>query len=169
MVKVPRLLLLPLKRIELEEAALLSEVISAERGKDILLRVIEELAGKSICTDSTDIHTIKMMTEKLGERNVKVNNKPFTMSRIIKDIDEQENISKSARIIDRLFKLSTEQIRENRTEIELLALLVSETYLLGGTLVSYKVLDTRLLLPVVLTLPFLIPRSLHDHFQERIR
>lgn len=121
-----------------EEAALSSEVISAERGKDMLFRVIDELAGESLCTDSTDFHTIKMMAEKLGEKNVKVNNKPFTMSRIIKDLNEQENISKAAKIIDRLFNLSTEHIRENKTEIELMALLVSETYLLGGTLVSYK-------------------------------
>src|SRR5512145_2030751 len=76
-----------------EKAALSCEVISAERGKDILLGVIDELTGKSVCIDSTDFHTIKMMVEKLGERNVKVNNKPFTMSRIIKDLDEQENIS----------------------------------------------------------------------------
>ena len=47
-------------------------------------------------------------------------------------------ISKAAKIIDSLFKISVEQIKENRTEIELMALLVSETYLLGGTLVSYK-------------------------------
>ncbi|MGH9978739.1 MAG: aminopeptidase P family N-terminal domain-containing protein, partial [Nitrososphaeraceae archaeon] len=43
-----------------QETALLCEVISAERGKDMFLRVIEELAGKSVCTDSTDFHTIKM-------------------------------------------------------------------------------------------------------------
>ena len=121
-----------------EEVALSCEVISAERGKGMLLRVIDELAGKSVCTDSTDFHTIKMMAEKLGEKNVKVNNKPFTMSRIIKDLDEQENISKAAKIIDCLFNLSSEQIRKNRKEIELLALLVSETYILGGTLVSCK-------------------------------
>ena len=100
-----------------QEAALSCEVISAERGKDMLLRVIEELVGKSVCTDSTDFHTIKMMTEKLGGRNVKVNNKPFTMTRIIKDLDEQENISKAAKIIDCLFNLSSEQIRKNRKEI----------------------------------------------------
>jgi Xaa-Pro aminopeptidase len=121
-----------------QEAALSCEVICAERGKDMLLRVIGELAGKSVCTDSTNFHTIKMMAEKLGERNVKVNNKPFTMSRIIKDLDEQECITKAAKIVDRLFDLSAEQIRVNRTEIELMALLVSETYLLGGTIVSYK-------------------------------
>lgn len=121
-----------------EEAALSCELISAERGKDILLRVIDELAGKFVCTDSTDFHTISVMVEKLGKSNVKVNNKPFTMSRIIKDFDEQEKISKAAKIIDSLFNLSVEQIRENKTEIELMALLVSETYLLGGTLVSYK-------------------------------
>lgn len=121
-----------------EEAALSCELISAERGKDILLRVIDELAGKFVCTDSTDFHTISVMVEKLGKSNVKVNNKPFTMSRIIKDFDEQEKISKAAKIIDSLFNLSVEQIRENKTEIELMALLVSETYLLGGALVSYK-------------------------------
>ena len=121
-----------------EETALSCEIISAERGKDILLRVIDELAGKSVCTDSTDFHTIMLMFEKLGERNVKINNKPFTMSRIIKDLDEQEKISKAAKIIDSLFKISVEQIKENRTEIELMALLASETYLFGGTLVSYK-------------------------------
>ncbi|MGH9995450.1 MAG: M24 family metallopeptidase [Nitrososphaeraceae archaeon] len=121
-----------------EEAALSCELISAERGKDILLRVIDELAGKFVCTDSTDFHTISVMVEKLGKSNVKVNNKPFTMSRIIKDFDEQEKISMAAKIIDSLFNLSVEEIRENKTEIELMALLVSETYLLGGALVSYK-------------------------------
>ncbi len=35
-----------------QEAALSCEVISAERGKDMLLRVIDELAGKSVCTDT---------------------------------------------------------------------------------------------------------------------
>ncbi len=128
----------PLETHRAEEAAISCEVISAERGKDMLLRTIDELTGESFCTDSTDFHTIRIMAEKLGEKNVKVDNKPFTMSRIIKDLDEQENISKAAQIIDRLFNLSGEQIRENKTEIELMALLVSETYLLGGTLVSYK-------------------------------
>jgi Xaa-Pro aminopeptidase len=121
-----------------EEAALSCEVISAERGNDMLLRVIDELEGKSLCTDSTNFYTIGMMVEQLGEKNVMVNDKPFIMSRIIKDPEEQENISRAARIIDCLFKLSSEQIRKNRKEIELLALLVSETYILGGTLVSYK-------------------------------
>ena len=121
-----------------EQSALSCEIISAERGKDMLLQITDELAGKSVCTDSTDLHTIKIMAEKLGETNVKVNKEPFTMSRIIKDPEEQENISKSASIIDRLFKIATEEIRVNRTEIQLMASLVSETYLLGGTLVSYK-------------------------------
>ena len=105
------------------------------------------------------------MIEKLGKSNVKVNNKPFTMSRIIKDFDEQEKISKAAKIIDSLFNLSVEQIRENKTEIELMALLVSETYLLGGMLVSYKSIDIPLLSLVALMLPFLILRSLQGHFQ----
>ena len=72
-----------------EEIALSSEIISADRGKDMLLRVIDELAGKSVCTDSTDFQTISFLTERLGKRNVNVNNKPFTMSLIIKDLDEQ--------------------------------------------------------------------------------
>jgi hypothetical protein len=73
-----------------EEAALSCELISAERGKGILLRVIDELAGKFVCTDSTDFHTISVMIEKLGKSNVKVNNKPFTMSRIIKDFTNRK-------------------------------------------------------------------------------
>jgi Xaa-Pro aminopeptidase/Xaa-Pro dipeptidase len=127
-----------LEKNRAEETAISCEVISAERGNDMLLRVIDELSGKSVCTDSTDFHTIRMMAEKLGEKNVAVNNIPFTRSRIIKDLEEQENISKAAKILDRLFTMGAEQIREKRTEIELMGLLVSETYLLGGTLVSYK-------------------------------
>ena len=99
MINVPKLLLLLWKRLEAEETALSCEIISAERGKDILLRVIDELAGKSVCTDRTDFQTIMLMFEKLGERNVKINNKPFTMSRIIKDLDEQDKISKSAKLL----------------------------------------------------------------------
>jgi Xaa-Pro aminopeptidase len=121
-----------------EETAISCEVIQAERGKEILLRVLAELTGKSICTDSTDFHTIMIMFEKLGERNVKVNNRPFILSRMVKDMDELEKISKAANIIDRLFRKSVDQIREGRTEIELMAMLVFETFLLGGTLASYK-------------------------------
>lgn len=121
-----------------EETALSCEIIYAERGKDILLRVIDELAGESVCIDNTDFHTISFLTERLGKGNVNVDNKPFTMSRIIKDLDEQENIAIAAGILDRLFVLSTEQIRENTTETELMALLVSKTYHLGGTLASFK-------------------------------
>lgn len=128
----------PLEMDRAEESALSCEVIAGERGENMLFRVIDELAGKSVCTDSTDFHTIKSMAKKLGETNVQVNKKPFIMSRIIKDPDEQANICKAADIIDHLFNLSAEEIRESRTEIELIALLVSETYLLGGTLVSYK-------------------------------
>lgn len=128
----------PLETDRAEETALSCEVISGERGKNMLFRVIDELAGKSVCTDSTDFDTMNIMAEKLGKTNVKMNKEPFTMSRIVKDLDEQANICKAANIIDRLFHLGAEEIRESRSEIELMALLASETYLLGGTLVSYK-------------------------------
>ncbi|HET6730995.1 MAG TPA: Xaa-Pro peptidase family protein, partial [Nitrososphaeraceae archaeon] len=128
----------PLETSRAEQTAMSCEVISADRGNDTLLRVLDELAGKSVCTDSTDFHTIVTMFEKLGESNVKANNKPFTLSRMVKDADEMEKISKAASIIDRLFQKSVEEIREGKTEIELLAMLVSETFLLGGTLASYK-------------------------------
>lgn len=128
----------PLETSRAEQTAISCEVISADRGNDTLLRVLDELPGKSVCTDSTDFHTIVTMFEKLGESNVKANNKPFTLSRMVKDADEIEKISKAANIIDRLFQKSVEEIREGKTEIELLAMLVSETFLLGGTLASYK-------------------------------
>lgn len=128
----------PLEMDRAEESALSCEVIPGERGENMLSRVFDELAGKSVCTDSTDFHTIETMAKRLGETNVQMNRKPFTMSRIIKDPDEQANICNAANIIDHLFHLGTEEIRESRTEIELIALLVSETYLLGGNLVSYK-------------------------------
>lgn len=128
----------PLEKHRAENDASSCEVISADRGKDILVRLVEEVSKKSICTDCTDFSTIMLMFEKLGNKWVKVTDKPFILSRMIKDSDEQEKITKAANIIDILFKRCVEYIRVGRTEIELMAFLLSETFLLGGTLVQYK-------------------------------
>lgn len=115
------------------------EIIKTERGNDALMSIISALDNNDYyCTDNTDYNIISQLKEKVGHNKIIVNENPFFQTRSIKDESEIKNIKKAANIIDNLYEICQEKIKEGITERELQSILVYETFKMGGGFPAYK-------------------------------
>ena len=115
------------------------EIIKTERGNDALISIISELDNNDYyCTDNTNYNLIYQLKEKIGQSKIIVNEDPFFQTRCIKDESEIKNIKKAANIIDNLYEICQEKIKEGITERELQSILVYETFKLGGGFPAYN-------------------------------
>ena len=116
------------------------EIIKTERGNDALISIISELDNNNdhYCTDNTNYNIINQIKEKIGHNKITVNEDPFFKTRSIKDKIEIKNIKKAANIIDNLYEICREEIKEGMTERELQSILVYETFKMGGGFPAYK-------------------------------
>ena len=115
------------------------EIIKTERGNDALISIISALDNNGYyCTDNTDYNIISQLKEKVGHNKIIVNEDPFFQTRSIKDESEIKNIKKAANIIDNLYEICKEKIKEGITERELQSILVYETFKMGGGFPAYK-------------------------------
>jgi len=115
------------------------EIIKTRRGTDALISIISDLKNNEFyCTDNTNYSTINYLIEKTGNNKIIVNEDPFFQTRSIKDEYEIKNIKRAAKIIDKLYEICVEKIKEGITEKELQALLIYETFKMGGGFPAYK-------------------------------
>ena len=116
------------------------EIIKTERGNDALISIISELDNNNdrYCIDNTNYNIINQIKEKIGHNKITVNEDPFFKTRSIKDKIEIKNIKKAANIIDNLYEICREEIKEGMTERELQSILVYETFKMGGGFPAYK-------------------------------
>ena len=116
------------------------EIIKTERGNDALISIISELDNNNdrYCIDNTNYNIINQIKEKIGHNKIIVNEDPFFKTRSIKDEIEIKNIKKAANIIDNLYEICREEIKEGMTERELQSILVYETFKMGGGFPAYK-------------------------------
>jgi Xaa-Pro aminopeptidase len=115
------------------------EIIKTERGSDALISIISELDNNDYyCIDNTNYNIINQLKEKIGHDKIIVNDEPFFQTRSIKDESEINNTRKAANIIDNLYKICQEKIKEGMTERELQSILVYETFKMGGGFPAYK-------------------------------
>ena len=115
------------------------EIIKTERGNDAVMSIISALDNNDYyCTDNTDYNTISQLKEKAGQNKIIVNEDPFFQTRSIKDESEIKNIKKAANIIDNLYEICQEKIKEGMTERELQSILVYETFKMGGGFPAFK-------------------------------
>ncbi len=115
------------------------EIVPSERGTTIIDKLIELSDGADlIYSDSNDYNMISKVIEKLGSNNVIVNDNIFYKLREIKEKEEIEKIQKASKIIDRLFEISSKEIKENVTEEEIQSILVYEAMKLGARFPSYS-------------------------------
>lgn len=116
------------------------EIVKTERGNDALISIISELDNNNdyYCTDNTNYNIINQIKEKIGHNKIIVNEDPFFKTRCIKDEIEIKNIKKAANIIDNLYEICREKIKEGITEKELQSILVYETFKMGGGFPAYK-------------------------------
>lgn len=115
------------------------DIIKTERGNDVLISIISELDNNDYyCTDNTNYNLIYQLKEKISQSKIIVNEDPFFQTRCIKDESEIKNIKTAANIIDNLYEICQEKIKEGITERELQSILVYETFKMGGGFPSYK-------------------------------
>ena len=114
------------------------EIISTERGSDMISSIISELDGNIVCTDCDDYYSINMIQNKIGKKSFVVNSEPFFQTRRVKDEEEIKSISEAARILDTLFQICTEEIKVGLSERELQAKMICEAMKMGASPAFYR-------------------------------
>jgi Xaa-Pro aminopeptidase/Xaa-Pro dipeptidase len=114
------------------------EIISTERGSDLISTFISEVNGKVTCTDCNDYNTIQAIQSKTDGKSFVVDNELFFQIRRIKDEEEIKMISKAAGILDTLYQLCTEEIKVGLSERDLQAKLIFEAMKMGANPPCYR-------------------------------
>jgi Xaa-Pro aminopeptidase len=115
------------------------DVISSDRGKTLTDSLSNQLNENSVIFYSNNNNIIiKELVKKIGRRNRVVGYNPVEELREIKDTHEIENIKKASKIIDKLFEIAIKEIKVNRSEEEIQAILVYEAMKMGAKFPFYQ-------------------------------
>jgi Xaa-Pro aminopeptidase len=115
------------------------DVISSERGKTLTDSLSNQLNGNNVVFyGNNHHHIIKELGKKISKRNIVVDYNPVEKVREIKDAQEIEKIKKASNIIDKLFEVATNEIKVNRSEEEIQAILVYEAMKMGAKFPFYQ-------------------------------
>ncbi len=98
-------------------------VITAQRRTGLASQLPGRIKKKQVCTDSQNYHT--MMSLKKSVPKIKASTEPFYNSRIIKDEKEIQILKTASKIIDEMFEICSERIREGQKESELQSILMA--------------------------------------------
>jgi Xaa-Pro aminopeptidase len=116
------------------------EVVSSDRGialSNTLIGLIKD--GSIVFSDSDYFEIINKIQRKIGRKNVIIDNNLLYALREIKDTVEINNIKNASKIIDKLFEITTKEIKENTTtEEQIQSILVFEAMKLGARFPSYQ-------------------------------
>ena len=116
------------------------EVVSSDRGialSNTLIDLIKD--GSIVFSDSDYFEIINKIQRKIGRKNVIIDNNLLYALREIKDTVEINNIKNASKIIDKLFEITTKEIKENTTtEEQIQSILVYEAMKLGARFPSYQ-------------------------------
>ena len=113
------------------------EIITAERGLGLIKSVIPYLPKYRFYSDCNDYEIVQSMLPHTNNSNFVINEDPFRNARIIKDDSEIDKIKRASEIIDKLYQVCNEEIKEGITEKQLQAKLLYEAMKLEGTSTCY--------------------------------
>jgi Xaa-Pro aminopeptidase len=123
------------------------DVISSERGKTLIDSLFNQLKENCVVFYSNNNHhIIKELDKKIGKRDLVVDYNPVEKLREIKDAQEIDKIRKASNIIDKLFEVATKEIRVNRSEEEIQAILVYEAMKMGAKFPFYQFTSNPLII-----------------------
>jgi Xaa-Pro aminopeptidase len=115
------------------------DVISSDRGKTLTDSLSNQLNENSVIFYSNNNNIIiKELVKKIGRRNLLGSYNLVEELRKIKDTQEIENIKKASKIIDKLFEVAIKEIKVNRSEEEIQAILVYEAMKMGAKFPFYQ-------------------------------
>jgi Xaa-Pro aminopeptidase len=114
-----------------------SDIITAERGAGLIKSIIPYLSKFRFYSDCSHYETIRFILPHTDNSKFVLDEGPYHSSRIIKDEDEIEKIKNASRIIDRLYEICKEEIKEGLTEKQLQSKLLYEAMNLEATSTCY--------------------------------
>lgn len=114
------------------------DVIQSERGIAIINTLTNFIQDKDIVySDIYDFDAMRKIQQKIGNKNLVIDNNLLYKLREIKDNEEINNIKNASRIIDKLFEIAIKEIKEDVTEEQIQSILVYEAMKLGARFPSY--------------------------------
>ncbi|MDF0679436.1 MAG: aminopeptidase P family protein [Candidatus Nitrosocosmicus sp.] len=123
------------------------DVVSSERGKSLTDSLINQLNENSkVFYSNSNYHIVRELGKKIGKKDLVVDYNPVEKLREIKDAQEIDKIRKASKIIDKLFEVATNEIRVNRTEEEIQAILVYEAMKMGAKFPFYQFTSNPLII-----------------------
>lgn len=129
-------------RLETDKASNTSrdcDIIPAERGGKLISHFLSAIDNRKTCIDCIDYSIFHMVQQRLNShRTLLSNSQPFYEARMVKDKKEIYSISKTASILDKLYEICRDKIREGLSERELQAILIYEAMCMGASPPSYK-------------------------------
>jgi Xaa-Pro aminopeptidase len=123
------------------------DVISSERGKTLTDSLFNQLnQNYEVFYSNNNHYIIKELGKKMGNRIIIAEHNPVEKLREIKDEQEIDNIRRASKIIDRLFEVATKEIKVNRAEEEIQAILVYEAMKMGAKFPFYQFTSNPLII-----------------------
>ena len=99
------------------------DIISTERGTELISSLVSKIKKKKVCTDCQNYPIMQSL--KKSVLGIKHSTEPFYNARIIKDSDEIIVLKKASKIIDEMFEICVNKIKKGQKESELQAILMS--------------------------------------------
>ncbi len=111
-------------------------VQTAERGVGLLAFLAKQIKKSNVLTDCQNYSTVVMLKKYIPK--IKALPEPFYDARMIKDEAEIKVLKKASRIIDHLFELCTNKLKQGQKESELQAILMSHAICEGMFDTGYR-------------------------------
>jgi Xaa-Pro aminopeptidase len=112
-------------------------ITSVERGAGLIKSIIPYLSKFRFYSDCSDYETIRFILPYTDNSKFVLDEGPYHNSRIIKDEDEIQKIKYASLIIDKLYEICNEEIKEGLTEKQLQSKLLYEAMNLEATSTCY--------------------------------
>jgi Xaa-Pro aminopeptidase len=114
------------------------ELITSDRGSNLINTFLSEANGKSICGDNADYLTVQAIEKENSNKNFIVNPDIYYESRMVKDDREVHAISSAAEALDALYEICLDEIKVGIEERSLQAKLLFEAAKMGANTACFK-------------------------------
>ena len=115
------------------------DVVTAERGSKLISQFLLTVKKKKTCIDFLDHSNFETLRRRVNNpRGLLQSSKPFSDARMINDENEISYISRAAAILDELYEICIEKIKEGLSERQLQATLIYHALNMGACPPSYR-------------------------------
>jgi Xaa-Pro aminopeptidase len=115
------------------------DIVIAERGGRLLSQFISNVKKKKTCIDFLDHSIFEILKLRVNNPGgLLQSSQPFYDARMIKDENEISSISRAAAILDKLYEICIEEIKEGLSERQLQAILIYQAMKMGTFPPSYR-------------------------------